>query len=403
MRSNSGSDSAAPSWIVVIDATARRDARRAARGGEREGPGAVHRPRVTDGPLPNRTTPRATTVPSWPIDDCRHRRSPARRRGAGGPRAPAARRPGAPRLQLPLVLDPGRPRAVRVDRPRALGALRGEPRPPARRGRRRRRSSARRPTPRCSSGIAAVEAAVRADLARPVADGPASAEHPIAYFCAEFGVHRSLPVYSGGLGALAGDILKEASDRALPLAAIGLMYRQGYFRQRIDAGGWQHEYWVDTDPERLPAALVTGADGEPLTMTVPVRDMQVTAQIWRVDVGRVPLYLLDAERPGERPRGALDHVAPVHRRAGRAAGAVHPARRRRHPRARRAGHRARPPPPQRGPRRVHGARAGARPRRPARRRPRGRARQDDLHHPHAGPGGQRHLPGRAGRRGAAAA
>ena len=75
------------------------------------------------------------------------------------------------------------------------------------------------------------------------------------------------------------------------------MYRQGYFRQRIDAGGWQHEYWVDTDPERLPAALVTGDDGEPLTITVPVRGMQVTAQIWRVDVGRVPLYLLDTERP----------------------------------------------------------------------------------------------------------
>ena len=144
---------------------------------------------------------------------------------------------------------------------------------------------------------AAVEAAVRADLERPYADAPATPEHPIAYFCAEFGVHRSLPIYSGGLGALAGDILKEASDQALPLVAVGLMYRQGYFRQRIDAGGWQHEYWVDTDPERLPAALVTGADGEPLTVTVPVRDMQVTAQIWRVDVGRVPLYLLDTERP----------------------------------------------------------------------------------------------------------
>ena len=65
-------------------------------------------------------------------------------------------------------------------------------------------------------------------------------------------MHRSLPIYSGGLGALAGDILKEASDRALPLVAVGLMYRQGYFRQRIDAGGWQHEYWVDTDPERAP-------------------------------------------------------------------------------------------------------------------------------------------------------
>jgi len=145
--------------------------------------------------------------------------------------------------------------------------------------------------------IAAVDAEMRADRARPAVQTPATPEHPIAYFCAEFGVHRSLPIYSGGLGALAGDILKEASDRALPLVAIGLMYRQGYFRQRIDSGGWQHEYWVDTDPERLPAALVTGADGEPLTVTVPVRGMQVTAQIWRVDVGRVPLYLLDAERP----------------------------------------------------------------------------------------------------------
>jgi len=144
--------------------------------------------------------------------------------------------------------------------------------------------------------IAAVEDAVREDLERRSA-GPATPEHPIAYFCAEFGVHRSLPIYSGGLGALAGDILKESSDRALPLVAIGLMYRQGYFRQRIDAGGWQHEYWVDTDPERLPAALVTGDDGVPLTVTVPVRGTEVTAQIWRVDVGRVPLYLLDADRP----------------------------------------------------------------------------------------------------------
>jgi glycogen phosphorylase len=143
-----------------------------------------------------------------------------------------------------------------------------------------------------------VEQVVHADLARPAAPvDSASPERPIAYFCAEFGVHRSLPVYSGGLGALAGDILKESSDRALPLVAVGLMYRQGYFRQRIDAGGWQHEYWVDTDPERLPAALVTGADGAPITVTVPVRGIEVTAQIWRVDVGRVPLYLLDTERP----------------------------------------------------------------------------------------------------------
>ena len=76
---------------------------------------------------------------------------------------------------------------------------------------------------------------------------------PAAFFCAEYAVHGSLPVYSGGLGVLAGDILKEASDRRLPLVAVGLMYRHGYFRQRIDASGWQHEYWVDTDPDRVPA------------------------------------------------------------------------------------------------------------------------------------------------------
>src|SRR5205823_4527005 len=81
------------------------------------------------------------------------------------------------------------------------------------------------------------------------------------------------------------------------LVAVGLLYRNGYFRQRIDANGWQHEYWVDTDPDRLPAALVRTDDGTPVTVTVPIRDFEVTAQIWRVDVGRIPLYLLDAERP----------------------------------------------------------------------------------------------------------
>jgi starch phosphorylase len=120
---------------------------------------------------------------------------------------------------------------------------------------------------------------------------------PVAYFCAEYAVHVSLPVYSGGLGALAGDLVKEASDRALPFVAIGLMYRQGYFRQRIDLSGWQREFWLDTDPERLPAALVRGDDGEPITVSVPAHDETIVAQVWRVDVGRVPLFLLDAERP----------------------------------------------------------------------------------------------------------
>jgi starch phosphorylase len=96
---------------------------------------------------------------------------------------------------------------------------------------------------------------------------------------------------------LAGDILKEASDMGLPLVAVGLMYRHGYFRQRIDASGWQHEYWVETDPDRVPAALVCGDDGEPLTVSVPIGERTIVAQVWRVNVGRVPLLLLDADRP----------------------------------------------------------------------------------------------------------
>ena len=144
---------------------------------------------------------------------------------------------------------------------------------------------------------AAVEEVLRAERERPPHEvGPVTAQRPVAFFCAEYGIHESLPIYSGGLGALAGDILKESADRALPLVGVGLMYRQGYFRQRVDASGWQHEYWVPTDPDRVPAALVTGDDGAPVTVTVPIGDRDVVAQIWRVDVGRVPLYLLDTER-----------------------------------------------------------------------------------------------------------
>jgi starch phosphorylase len=143
---------------------------------------------------------------------------------------------------------------------------------------------------------ASLEEQVRQDLEREP-QGPVPASNPVAYLSAEFAVHQSLPIYSGGLGALAGDILKEASDRALPLVGIGLMYRRGYFRQRIDHSGWQQEYWVLTDPERLPAAIVTGDDGEPLHITVPCADIDIVAQIWRVQIGRVPLFLLDTELP----------------------------------------------------------------------------------------------------------
>jgi glycogen phosphorylase len=145
--------------------------------------------------------------------------------------------------------------------------------------------------------LAALHGTVSSRLAEPLRDDPVTADRPAAFFCAEYAIHKSLPVYSGGLGVLAGDILKEASDMGLPLVAVGLMYRHGYFRQRIDASGWQHEYWVETDPDRVPAALVTGPDGRALTVTVPIGERTVVAQVWRVDVGRVPLLLLDADRP----------------------------------------------------------------------------------------------------------
>jgi starch phosphorylase len=136
---------------------------------------------------------------------------------------------------------------------------------------------------------------IQDDLSSPVSVG--SVERPVAFLCAEYGVHRSLPTYGGGLGVLAGDVLKESSDMALPFVAVGMLYRQGNFHQRIDLSGWQHEYWIEPDPDRLPAALVTGFDGLPVTVQVPLRGRDVVLQIWRVDVGRVPLYLLDAARP----------------------------------------------------------------------------------------------------------
>jgi starch phosphorylase len=148
---------------------------------------------------------------------------------------------------------------------------------------------------------AELERKLTEDLGRPDLESTFDSAHPVAFLCSEYGVHVSLPVYSGGLGALAGDLLKEASDRALPMVAVGLMYRKGYFRQRIDASGWQHEYWIDTDPERLPAALVTSDSGAPLTVTVPIGDADVTARVWRVDVGRVPLFLLDSDCPENGP------------------------------------------------------------------------------------------------------
>jgi len=157
--------------------------------------------------------------------------------------------------------------------------------------------------PELVARAAALERALEAELARPFANAPpASAEHPIAFVCAEYAVHESLPIYSGGLGVLAGDFLKEASDQCLPLVGIGLFYRRGYFHQRLDRSGWQHEWWSNERPEDLPATLVVGPDG-PVTVSVPLRGERVSARVWRVNVGRIPLFLLDTDVASNSPLG----------------------------------------------------------------------------------------------------
>jgi len=120
---------------------------------------------------------------------------------------------------------------------------------------------------------------------------------PVAYMCAEYGIHASLPIYSGGLGVLAGDTLKEASDQRLSMVAIGLLYRRGYHRQRLDTSGRQLEYWVVNDPKSMPMARVSVDGGKPLILSVDVFGRETWFQVWRVDVGRVPLFLIDSQVP----------------------------------------------------------------------------------------------------------
>jgi starch phosphorylase len=120
-------------------------------------------------------------------------------------------------------------------------------------------------------------------------------ERPVAYFCAEFGVHHSLPLYSGGLGILAGDHLKSASDLGLPLVAIGLLYHHGYFRQRLRRDGWQEETYNEIDVDDLPLRLVRDDEGRPAYVELEIRGRRVLVQAWRVEVGRVTLYLLDTD------------------------------------------------------------------------------------------------------------
>lgn len=120
---------------------------------------------------------------------------------------------------------------------------------------------------------------------------------PVAYFCAEFGLHESLGIYSGGLGVLAGDHCKAASDLALPFVAVGLFYRRGYFRQTIDGDGHQEHAYPDLDPDRLPLMRVADRSGEPLTVPVELPGRTVEVGVWLAQVGRVSLLLLDTDLP----------------------------------------------------------------------------------------------------------
>ena len=120
---------------------------------------------------------------------------------------------------------------------------------------------------------------------------------PVAYFCAEYGLQESLPIYSGGLGVLAGDHCKAASDMALPFIAVGLFYRRGYFRQSIDADGHQEHGYFNLDPARLPLRRAIDPLGERLMVGVELPGRTVHAAVWVVQVGRVPLLLLDTDIP----------------------------------------------------------------------------------------------------------
>ena len=123
----------------------------------------------------------------------------------------------------------------------------------------------------------------------------------IAYFSAEFGLHECLPIYAGGLGILAGDHLKSASDLGIPLVGVGLMYQKGYFRQYLNIDGWQQETYVENDLHNMPMELVRKDSGRPLTISVDYPGRTVQAQIWCVSVGRVKLYLLDTNVPANSP------------------------------------------------------------------------------------------------------
>ncbi len=124
---------------------------------------------------------------------------------------------------------------------------------------------------------------------------------PVAYFSLEYGIHESVPIYSGGLGVLSGDHCKSASDLGVPLVAVGLFYDQGYFKQHLNHEGWQEEEYIDVRVEKLPLELATDEEGNPIVVQIETRTGVLRAKVWLMRVGRVSVYLLDTDVEGNSP------------------------------------------------------------------------------------------------------
>ena len=160
----------------------------------------------------------------------------------------------------------------------------------------------------------------------------------VAYFCAEYGFHESFPNYSGGLGVLAGDHCKTASDLGLEFVAVGLLYRQGYFHQMLDGDGNQVPEYRESSSDDLAVALALGADGLPVRVRMRLAAREVVAQVWRATVGRVNVYLLDTNVAEKLGGGPGDHPQALRRRPRDAAAAGDdPRHRRRQARCARSG------------------------------------------------------------------
>ena len=123
----------------------------------------------------------------------------------------------------------------------------------------------------------------------------------VAYFSAEYGLNECLPIYSGGLGVLSGDHLKSASNLNLPLVAMGILYQKGYFGQYLNVEGWQQEYYAVNDYQNMPISQEMDPQGNPLRFSLEMGDRTVQVEVWRVRVGRVPLFLLTTNVPGNSP------------------------------------------------------------------------------------------------------